>query len=66
MGITLIEKKPYKSGGDFVRDWNGEKILLSRNQVMKRFKKNCANHGWVGLTNFYVKDAGDYWTTSWC
>ena len=61
-----MEKKPYKSGGDFSRDGNGNKILLTKAQVMKRYKKMCNAHGWHGLTKFYVNDFGDYWTTSAC
>ena len=60
----MMEKKPWKSGGDFVQDSNGNKILLTKTQVMKRFKKTCKNYGWCGLKNFYVNDMGDYWTTS--
>lgn len=59
-----MEKKPWKSGGDFVQDGNGNKVLLTETQVMKRFKKTCKNYGWCGLKNFYVNDMGDYWTTS--
>ncbi len=59
-----MEKKPYKSGGDFVQDGNGNKTLLTKTQVLKRFKKMCRNHGWRGMNNYYVNDMGDYWTTS--
>ena len=60
----MMEKKTWKSGGDFVQDGNGNKVLLTKTQVMKRFKKTCKNYGWCGLKNFYVNDMGDYWTTS--
>lgn len=60
----MMEKKPWKSGGDFVQDGNGNKVLLTKTQVMKRFKKTCKNYGWCGLKKFYVNDMGDYWTTS--
>ena len=61
-----MEKKPYKSGGDFIRDANGSVIILSKSQVMKRFKEMCRRGGWVGLTKYYVNDYGDYWTASAC
>lgn len=59
-------KKPFKSGGDFVRDGNGNKVLFSKSQVMTKFKKTCKNGGWTGLTRFYVNDIGNYWTASAC
>lgn len=61
-----MEKKPYKSGGDFARDGNGNVLMLTRTQVMKRFKKTCNNFGWSGMKKFYVNDYGNYWTTSAC
>lgn len=61
-----MEKKQYKSGGDFVRDGNGNVITLTKSQVMKRFKAMCRRGGWVGLTKYYVNDYGDYWTASAC
>lgn len=61
-----MEKKPYKSGGDFISDANGSVIILSKSQVMKRFKAMCRRGGWVGLTKYYVNDYGDYWTASAC
>lgn len=61
-----MEKKPYKSGGDFIRDANGSVIILSKSKVMKRFKAMCRRGGWVGLTKYYVNDYGDYWTASAC
>lgn len=61
-----MEKKHWKSGGDFVRDGNGNKLLFTKSQVMKYFKKTCKNHGWIGMTRFYVNDKGEYWTTSAC
>lgn len=57
-------RKPYKSGGDFVRDGNGDKLLLTKSQVMKRYKAMCKRGGWLGLTRYFVNDYGDYWTTS--
>lgn len=61
-----MEKKPYKSGGDFVRDGNGNIVNMTKAQVMKRFKTMCKRGGWVGLTRYYVNDYGDYWTASAC
>ena len=61
-----MEKKPYKSGGYFVTDGNGNKIMLTKRQVMQRFKAMCKRGGWIGLTRYYVNDMGDYWTTSAC
>ena len=60
----MMEKKPYKSGGDFAQDGNGNNLMLTKVQVMRRIKKTCKNYGWHGLKNFYVNDMGDYWTTS--
>lgn len=66
IGDKKMEKKPYKSGGDFSRDGNGNKILFTKRQVMARHKKMCRQFGWNGLTKFYVNDFGDYWTASAC
>lgn len=59
-----MEKKPYKSGGDFARDGNGNVLKLSKREVLTRFKRMCKNQGWCGLKNYYVNDFGTYWTTS--
>lgn len=59
-------KKAYKSGGDFSKDGNGNKIMFTKSQVLKRYKEMCKNHGWHGLTKYYVNDCGEYWTTSAC
>jgi len=44
-----MEKKPYKSGGDFARDGNGNILKLSKREVLIRFKRMCKNQGWYGL-----------------
>ena len=61
-----MEKKPFKSGGDFVRDGNGNVLKFTKAQVMKMFRASCKSGGWVGLTRYYVNDYGDYWTASAC
>lgn len=61
-----MEKKPYKSGGDFARDGNGNILKFTKAQVLARYKKNCKDFGWLGLNRFYVNDQGEYWTTSAC
>ena len=61
-----MQKKPFKSGGDFVRDGNGNVINLTKAQVLSRYKKTCKNFGWHGMKRFYVNDYGDYWTASAC
>ena len=62
----MTEKKPYKSGGDFARDGNGNKTLLTKRQVMARYKRMCKNFGWHGMKFFKVVDRGDYWTAHGC
>ena len=61
-----MERKPYKSGGDFSRDGNGAELLFTKRQVMSRFKKMCKNNGWHGMKEFKVVDRGEYFTAHAC
>ncbi len=58
-------KKPYKSGGDFVRDGNGKVLQFTKNQVFSRLKAVSKRLGISEDINYYyVSDNGNYWTGS--
>ena len=70
--LTVIKpeskaKKPFKTGGDWLRGSNFEKLRLSPSEVVAIAKRT---HKALGISNFIsqivVTDRGDYYTVSCC
>ena len=70
--LTVIKpeskaKKPFKTGGDWLRGSNFEKLSLSPSEIIATAKRT---HKVLGIANcisqIAVTDRGDYYTVSCC
>lgn len=70
--LTVIKpeskaKKPFKTGGDWFRGSNFEKLNVSPSEIVAITKRK---HKSLGVTNcisqIVVSDRGDYYTVSCC
>lgn len=70
--LTVIKpeskaKKPFKTGSDWLRGSNFEKLILSPSEVVTTAKRT---HKSLGIANcisqIAVTDRGDYYTVSCC